>query len=142
MNSIHQLSLPLSILKNINFLDVLVTKSESGEKLCSSLYTKPADTLQYLHATSCHQAVYKNSIPYGQAIRLKRICSGENHIQWKLVSLESWLANRGYRAERVRPEIQKINLIDRVNLLIKKTKTPRKQYNISSYFSPSIKYSA
>ena len=94
--------------KQINFLDVLVTKSESGEKLCSSLYTKLTDTLQYLHATSCHQAVYKNSIAYVQAIRLKRICSGENHIQRKLVSLESWLANRGYRAERVRPEIQKL----------------------------------
>ena len=26
--------------KQINFLDVLVTKSDSGEKVCSSLYTK------------------------------------------------------------------------------------------------------
>ena len=60
--------------KQINFLDVLVTKSDSGEKLCSSLYTKPTNTHQYLHATSCHRAVYKNSIAYGQPIRLKIIC--------------------------------------------------------------------
>ena len=40
--------------KQINFLDVLVTKSDSSEKLCSSLYTKLTDTHQYLHATSCH----------------------------------------------------------------------------------------
>ena len=35
MNSIQQLTLPWSILKEkkINFLDVLVTKSGSGEKL-------------------------------------------------------------------------------------------------------------
>ena len=108
--------------KKINFLDVLVTKSDSGEKLCSSLYTKPTDTYQYLHGTSCHRAVYKNSIAYGEAIRLKRICSDENDLQRNLVSLESWLVNKSYRAEKVRPAIQKINLIDRANLLIKKSK--------------------
>ena len=83
----------------------------------------------------------KNSIAYGQAIRLKKICSDENDLQRNLVSLKYWLVSRGYRAEKVRPEIQKINLIDRANLLIKKNKTPRKQYHISSYFSPSIKCS-
>ena len=105
--------------KQINILDVLVTKSDSSEKLCSRLYTKLTDTHQYLHASSCHQAVYKISIAYGQEIRLKRICSDENDLQWKLVSLESWMVHRGYRAEKVRPEIQKINLIDRANLLKK-----------------------
>ena len=105
--------------EQINFLDVLLTKSDSGEKLCSSLYTKPTDTHQYLHSTSCHRAVCKNSIAYGQAIRLKIICSDENDLQRKLVSLESWLVNRGYSAEKVRPEIQKINSIDRANLFTK-----------------------
>ena len=64
--------------KQINFLDVLVTKSDSGEKLFSSLYTKPTDTHQYLHATSSHPTAHKNSMAYGQAIRLKGICSDEN----------------------------------------------------------------
>ena len=32
--------------KQIKFLDVLVTRSDSGEKLFSSLYTKPTDTHQ------------------------------------------------------------------------------------------------
>ena len=68
----------------------------------------------------------KNSIAYGQAIRLKKICSDENDLQRNLVSLEYWLVNRGYRAEKVRPEIQKINLIDRANLLIKKKKNTKK----------------
>ena len=111
--------------KQINILDVLVTKSESGGKLSSCLYTKPADTHQCLHATSCHRTVYKHSIAYGQAIRLKRMCSDENYLQRKLVSLESWLVNRGYRAEKVSPKIQKINLIDRVNLLIKNQNTKK-----------------
>ena len=68
----------------------------------------------------------KNSIAYGQAIRLKKICSDENDLQRNLVSLEYWLVSRGYRAEKVRPEIQKINLIDRANFLIKKKKNTKK----------------
>ena len=51
---------------HINYLDVLITKDESGKTLCTSLYTKPTDTQQYLHQQSYHRAVYKKSIPYSQ----------------------------------------------------------------------------
>ena len=122
--------------KQINFLDILVTKSDSSEKLCSSLYTKPTNTHQYLHAMS--SAVHKNSIAYGQAIRLKRICSDENDLQRNLVSLESWLVNRDYRAEKVRPEIQKINLIDQANLLIKKPKHQENSITLVLTFHPAL----
>ena len=124
--------------KQINLLEVLVTKYDSGGKLCSSLYTKLTDTHQYLLATSCDRAVYKNSIAYGLAIRLKRICSDENDLQQKLISLESWLVNRGYRAEKVRPEIQKINSIDRANLLIKKTKHHENSITLVLTFHPAL----
>ena len=39
---------------SINFADVKVSKSESGNTLCTNLFTKPTDTHHYLHATSCH----------------------------------------------------------------------------------------
>ena len=86
--------------KNLtNSLDVKVSKSESGNTLCTSLFTKPTDTNQYLLAISCHRSIYKRSIPYGQAVRIKRICSDEEDLQQKSYDLESWLINRGYRAE-------------------------------------------
>ena len=50
----------------INYLDVLITKDESGKTLRTSLYIKPTDTHQYLHPQSCHRAVYKKSVPYRQ----------------------------------------------------------------------------
>ncbi len=37
---------------DINFLDVKVYKS--GNRLCTDLFTKPTDTHQYLHFSSCH----------------------------------------------------------------------------------------
>ena len=36
----------------INYLDVLITKHESGKTLRTSLYTKPTDTHHYLHTQS------------------------------------------------------------------------------------------
>ena len=69
---------------SINFLDVKVSKSESGNTLYTSLFTKPTDTHQYLHATSCHRSIYKRSIPYGQALRIKRISYDEEDLQKKL----------------------------------------------------------
>ena len=122
----------------INFLDALVTKSDSCEKLGSSLSTKPTDTHQYLHPTSCHRAVYKNSIANGQVIRPKRICSDENELEQKVVSLEFWPGNRGYRAGKVRPEIQKINLIDRANLLIKIPKHQENSIKLVLTFHPAL----
>ena len=66
---------------SINFLDVKVYKSESENTLCTSLFTKPTDTHQYLHATSCHQSIYKRSIPFGKAVRINGICSDEEDLQ-------------------------------------------------------------
>ena len=67
--------------KQINFIDVLISKNENESSLVTSLFTKSTDSYQYLHATSCHRSIYKKSIPYGQAIRMKRICSNEVDIQ-------------------------------------------------------------
>ena len=56
---------------------------------------------------------------YGQAIRMRQNFSNEVDLQRKLLDLESWLTDRGYKSEIIRREIQKVNLIDRSNLLKK-----------------------
>ena len=86
------------------------------------LFAPTTDTQQYLHATSYHRSIYKRSIPYGQAVRIKRIRSDEEDLQQKLNNSESWLIDRGYRTKVVRPEIQEVNSIDRNVLLEKRPK--------------------
>ena len=108
--------------KQINFSDVLISKNDNESSLVTSLFTKSTDSHQYLHATSCHRSVYKKTIPYGQAIRMKRICSNEVDLQRKLLDLESLLTDRRYKSEIIRQEIQKVNLIGRNNLLKKRPK--------------------
>ena len=59
----------------INFLGV--TGSKNNNKLSTDLYTKETDTHQYLHAKSCRRSCIKRAIPYGQTVRINRICSDE-----------------------------------------------------------------
>ena len=56
--------------EQINFLDVNISQKEGA--LQTEPYCKPADTHQFLHFGSCHRYIYKKSILYGQAIRMKK----------------------------------------------------------------------
>ena len=101
----------------INFLDVVVYKE--NKHLATDLYTKDTDTHQYLHAKSCHRSCIKRAIPYGQAIRIKRICSDEGNLNNRLSELESWLEKRGYLSKNVKPEIKRVHSVSRAELLKK-----------------------
>ena len=58
----------------IAFLDTLVKIDEETKKPYTTLYTKPTDTHSYLHYTSAHQRSCTQKGPYGQFLRLRRIC--------------------------------------------------------------------
>ena len=104
----------------INFLNVPVTKNST--KLLIDLFAKDTDSHQYLHATSCHPYSCKKSIPYGQAIRIKRIGSDPEQLKLRLEDLCIWLVNREYKQEIVNQQIHRVNATDRETLLIKHPK--------------------
>ncbi|PIK37867.1 hypothetical protein BSL78_25290 [Apostichopus japonicus] len=54
-----------SLMLKVNFLDVTVRKEHGS--LSTDLYTKPTDTHQYLHSSSCHPRHCKSGIAYSQA---------------------------------------------------------------------------
>ena len=55
------------------YIDDIFMLWQHGGKELTLTYIKPADTHQYLHASSCHVYHSKKSIPYSQALRLNRI---------------------------------------------------------------------
>ena len=59
----------------VSFLDTSVLLN--NVILSTDLYTKPTDKYQYLFYTSCHPHAYKKGIPFGQALRIQRICSSD-----------------------------------------------------------------
>ena len=59
----------------VRFLDVSVMLD--NRVISTDLYSKPTDKHQYLFHTSCHPNSCKKGIPFGQALRLRRICSSD-----------------------------------------------------------------
>ena len=88
----------------------------------SDLCFKSTDTHQFLHFKSCHRYVYKKSIPYGQAIRMKRIFTNEEKLSSRIEDFEHWFCSRGYKKQIVDSEIQKVHSMNREKLLKKREK--------------------
>ena len=102
-----------------NFLGVTVTKV--CNKLETDLYCKPNDTHQHLHAQSCHRSVNKISIPWGQVVKFKRICSIEEKCN-RLEQLKQFLVKRGYKEDHVDSEIERVELVKRTFSFQKRNK--------------------
>ena len=77
---------------SINFLDVTV--SLIGGKVTTDSYVEPTDSHQYLHSSSNHPYHCKEGIPYIQALRLNRICTGPNSFDRRFNDLEK--LEKGY----------------------------------------------
>ena len=61
-------------LNSIDFLDTTV-KIDSDRMLHTTLFEKPTDTHLYLHHTSAHNRPCHTTGPFGQFLRIRRICT-------------------------------------------------------------------
>jgi hypothetical protein len=98
-----------------NFLDVRVYKV--GDHLETDVYTKPTDTHQFLHYQSCHSRHCKSSLPYSQALRLRRICSEDYILRKRCDELQNYFVDRGYKLSLVKEQIAKACNISRTEAL-------------------------
>ena len=109
--------------KEIHFLDLMIFKDATGN-LATKVYTKPTDCQAYLHKTSAHPNHVKTSIPYGQALRLRRICSNLDDFDLASTKLQTRLENRGYETEEITQQISEARTRNRDDLLKYKIKDP------------------
>ena len=102
--------------KAINFLDLTIYKDDKGE-LCTKSYTKPTDRQNYLYRTSAHPEHLKKNIPYGQALRLKKICSKKEDYEKSAKKLKERLLQLKYQEEEIDTQFNKANARSRDVLL-------------------------
>jgi hypothetical protein len=88
-----------------NFLDVTVHLRNSV--IVTDLYTKPTDTPQYLHPSSCHPGHVKRAIAFPQALRILNICYKRSSALVHLGNLVQFLNNRGHSKKKVKKEKKK-----------------------------------
>lgn len=107
------------------FLDVLV-KLEN-KKISTDLYCKPTDTRQYLDNRSCHPRHVKQGIPYGQALRVRRICDSDEVFERRMKELAGDFVKRGFKNKLVDSQFLKAKAKSRESLLCQENNNNKKQ---------------
>ena len=102
--------------ENIEFLDTLVYIN-SNNRLQTTLYKKPTDCQNYLHAKSAHPFSLKKGILYSQALRIKRICSTFEEYRKHPEDLIKRFVENGHNELTVRKLIERVDHLDRSLLL-------------------------
>lgn len=99
----------------ISFLDVWIIRE--NDTLYTDLFTKPTARNSLLRADSCHPLPLKNSLPYSQFCRVKRICSKEADYARNINTMESKFRARGYKSSQIISANDKIIKRHRSDLL-------------------------
>ena len=102
---------------NINYLDCVVFKDEG--KLCTKMYHKPSDTFTYMSPKSCHPPHIARNIPYGIAVRVRRVCSRDEDFDTETNFLTAKQVERGYSESFVTTQFNRSKLLDRKFLITK-----------------------
>ena len=78
----------------LSFLDLCLSISDA--RITTTIHYKATDTHSYLDYRSSHPPHCKKAIPYGQFLRLRRICSDDDEYEAKSKEMASFFENRGY----------------------------------------------
>ena len=108
---------------SLAFLDIKV--SISGNGLCTSVHYKSTDSHSYLLHSSSYPSHVKNSIPYSQFLRLRRLCSDDSDFFNKSKEMCQFFKKHGYPASVIQAAHHRAQQIDRQAAL----KTSQKEKN-------------
>ena len=93
------------------FLDLLLKPTPQG--LTTSIHYKETDSHSYITYTLSHPVRCKNSVPYSQFLRLRRICSDENDYKTKSKEMASFFLQRDNPLAVVDRALQHVDTIPR-----------------------------
>ena len=122
--------------EKVNFLDVTVVFNNGI--VSTDVYSKPTDKHQYLFHTSCHPRSCKKGIPFGQALRIRRICSSNNFFEKRVSELSNYLVERGYRKDHVERQIDRARRISRADSLRDKERVNNNRIPFVVTFHPAL----
>ena len=106
----------------VHFLDVTVRLDPQGS-ISTTLYTKPTDSHNYVNYKSCHPKSCRNGIPYGQFLRLRRICSTEEDFIMKSKTLAFHFHQANYPSKLIQESFERAFVQNRQALLVPKPDT-------------------
>ena len=125
----------------VNFLDTTVRKNEEGV-VSIDVYQKPTDTHPYLHWTSAHPPHLKHSIPYSQALRLRRICSSSTTLTKRIREYSEFFVACGYNRNKVHNDMHKVLSLSQEECLQTKQKKSTDRIPFVTTYNPHTTYIA
>ena len=110
------------------FLDLCL--KPLSDRLLTSVHYKETVTHSYLNYISSHPTRCKNSIPYSQFLRLRRICSEENDFENKSKEMASFFRNRDYPSNVIQQAQERVSAFPRDTLISERSDVPDAQPTI------------
>ena len=101
--------------ESISFLDIKVIKIQ--DHLKTTLYSKPTDAHDYILYNSAHPQRCKDSIPYSQFLRVRRICSDIDDFDYNVIKLATYFLRKKYPLELLQNAALLARRKDRLSLL-------------------------
>lgn len=126
---------------SVNFLDTTVLKDRKGN-ISTDIYQKPTDTHPYLHWTSAHPPHLKQSIPYSQALRLRRISSSTDTLKKRIAEYPDFFVACGYRRTKVLREKEKVLTMSQEECLQTRERESTDRIPLVTTFNPHTTFIA
>lgn len=105
----------------VEFLDISVSITEAKD-ISTSVHYKPTSTHAFLHFESSHHPKTKESIPFSQLLRLRRLCSDEDDFRSKCEEMIVFFKDRGYPNHVLDKALDRVNMVGRKDALITNVK--------------------
>ncbi|CAJ0956274.1 unnamed protein product [Ranitomeya imitator] len=115
--------------ETLDFLDVTIRRDASGV-LQTDIFRKETATNTLLLASSGHPRHMIRSVPVGQFLRLRRICSSDGDFESRAEELRQRFYTRGYSHRMVKVAYHRAKYASRHNLLYDNTLRRRKDDNL------------
>ena len=102
--------------KSVNFLDTTV-KLDQNRNIITTPYNKPTDTHLFLHYTSAHPNNVTTKGPYGQYLRLRRVCTLNKDFEENADKLTEYYLKRGYPKKQLKNHYDRVKKFRQKELL-------------------------
>ncbi|KAJ8031993.1 hypothetical protein HOLleu_25387 [Holothuria leucospilota] len=102
----------------VNFLDISVFITSHG--LTTDIHYMETDSHSYLRYESAHPPSCKNSIPYSQLLRLRRICGDDKTFESRSKEMAEFFWQRGYPEEIIGKGLKRASSLTQLQVLERK----------------------
>ena len=100
---------------SVTFLDTNISVQDNN--LATSVHYKPTDSHSYLLYSSSHPFHVKDSIPYSQFLRLRKLCSDDSDFNSKCDEMSNFFSERGYPDSILSKALNRVQNVNRESAL-------------------------